>query len=150
MGPAFNTATYSLVWAETLRIYRDMTNTEDWLQKDVVTLKSVHAYTIRTAFLVISACGFGFKFKWEEPTEKEDGGMSVSEALRIWVNSVFVRVLAPSWVYKLPFKRYTLQRYYVLISILRLSSLADCGILRLLIRCCRITYRRLLPNEKLN
>ena len=133
MGPAFNTATYSLLWAETLRIYRDMISTEDWLQKDVVTLKSVHAYTLRTAFLAISACGFGFKFKWDEPAEKEDGGMSVSEALRIWVNSVFVRVLIPSWVYRLPFKRYTLQRHCALISISRLSSLADCGISRLLI-----------------
>jgi cytochrome P450 len=112
LGPAFNAATYSLVWAETQRAYRDMVITEDMSQKDVVTLKSVQAYTTRIAFLVISACGFGFKFKWEEPTEKEDGGMSVSEALRLWVDLVFVRILAPSWVYKLPFKRYTLQCYH--------------------------------------
>ena len=144
MGPAFNTQTYSLVWAETLRVYRDMITTEDWAQKDVIMLESMKAYTIRVAFLVISACGFGFTFPWEvpsQPTENDDRSMGVQEALRIWADTMFVRVVTPLWVYKLPFKRYMLKLHYASISILKLSlsSLAGCAILPLLFRCCRIT-----------
>jgi len=144
MGPAFNTQTYSLVWAETSRVYRDMITTEDWAQRDVITLESMQAYTTRVAFLVISACGFGFTFPWEEPiqpTENDDRGMGVHEAMRIWVDTMFVRVVTPSWVYKLPFKRYTLQLHHASISILKLSlsSLAGCAILPLLFRYYRIT-----------
>jgi hypothetical protein len=144
MGPAFNTQTYSLVWAETLRVYKDMITTEDWAQKDVITLDSIQAYTTRVAFLVISACGFGLTFLWEEPTqptENDDRSMGVQEAMRLWVDTMFVRLVTPLWVYKLPFKRYALQLHQALISILKLSlsSLAGCAILPLLIRCCRIT-----------
>jgi len=99
---------HSLVWAETLRVYRDMITTEDWAQKDVIMLESMKAYTIRVAFLVISACGFGFTFPWEvpsQPTENDDRSMGVQEALRIWADTMFVRVVTPLWVYKLPFKR---------------------------------------------
>ena len=105
VGPAFNTSTYSIVWAETLRVYRDIITTEGWTQKDLVTLRPVQAYTIRVAFLVISACGFGLPFQWEGPAENDNGEMGLQEAMRIWVDTVFVRVLTPSWVYKLPFKR---------------------------------------------
>jgi hypothetical protein len=105
MGPAFNTSTYAIVWAETLRVYRDIINAEGWAQKDLVTLRPVQAYTIRVAFLVISACGFGLPFQWDEPAENNNGGMGIQEAMRIWVDTVFVRIIAPLWVYKLPIKR---------------------------------------------
>jgi len=121
-----------------------MITTEDWAQRDVIMLESMQAYTTRVAFLVISACGFGFTFPWEEPiqpTENDDRSMGVHEAMRIWVDTIFVRVVAPSWVYKLPFKRYTLQLHHALISILKLSlsSPAGCAILPLLFRYYRIT-----------
>ncbi|KAH9973813.1 cytochrome P450 [Lactifluus volemus] len=104
MGPAFNTSTYSIVWAETSRVYGDMISVEGWSQKDLVTLRQVQAYTTRLAFLVISTCGFGLPFRWEEPTETDDGGMGIQKAMRIWVDTVIVRLLTPSWVYKLPIK----------------------------------------------
>lgn len=115
VGPAFNNSTYSLVWAETLRIYKDMISTKGWTQKDVVVLDHVQAYTIRLAFLVISACGFGLTFPWEA-TENDDGCMGIQEAIRIWVDTVSVRAIAPLWVYKLPFKKYALQLHFALIS----------------------------------
>ncbi|KAH9973784.1 cytochrome P450 [Lactifluus volemus] len=105
MGPAFNASTYSIVWAETSRVYRDMISVEGWAKKDLVTLGAVQAYTTRLAFLVISTCGFGLPFRWEEPTETDDGGMSIQKAMRIWVNTSVVRLLTPSWAYKLPIKR---------------------------------------------
>ncbi|KAH9973810.1 cytochrome P450 [Lactifluus volemus] len=105
MGPAFNASTYSIVWAETSRVYKDMTSVEGWAKKDLVTLRPVQAYTTRLAFLVISTCGFGLPFRWEEPTENDDGGMSIQKAMRIWVNATVVRLLTPSWAYILPIKR---------------------------------------------
>jgi cytochrome P450 len=117
VGPAFNTATYSTVWAETSRVYRDIITTEGWTQKDLVTLRPVQAYTIRVAFLVISACGFGLPFQWEELTENDDGEMGIQKAMQIWVDTVFVRMVAPPWAYKLPFKRCILNVHYVIMSI---------------------------------
>jgi cytochrome P450 len=111
MGPAFNASTYSIVWAETSRVYRDMISVEGWAKKDLVTLGAVQAYTTRLAFLVISTCGFGLPFRWEEPTETDDGGMSIQKAMRIWVNTSVVRLLTPSWAYKLPIKRCILKLY---------------------------------------
>ncbi|KAI0261580.1 cytochrome P450 [Gloeopeniophorella convolvens] len=105
VGPAFNNSTYSLVWSETLRVYRDMVSTEGWTGKASVSLQPVQAYTIRLALFVISACGFGVSSQWDCASTNEDGTMSMHEAMRIWVDSVFIRVIAPSWVYKLPFKK---------------------------------------------
>ncbi|KAH9965006.1 cytochrome P450 [Russula dissimulans] len=105
IGPAFNPSTYSLVWAETSQIYKEIITTEGWTQKDVVTLDPVQAYTTRVAFLVISACGFGLRFQWEGETETGDGDMGIQKAMRIWVDSSVLRVITPSWMYKLPFKR---------------------------------------------
>ncbi|KAI0262510.1 cytochrome P450 [Gloeopeniophorella convolvens] len=104
MGPAFNNSMYSLVWAETMRVYRDMVSAEGWTNKDTVILQPVQDYTVRVALFVISACGFGLPFRWEEPPVNEDGSMGFQEAMRIWVDTVLLRVIAPKWVYKLPLK----------------------------------------------
>ncbi|KAI9509037.1 cytochrome P450 [Russula earlei] len=104
VGPAFNPTTYSLVWAETLRVYRDIITTEGWTQKDVVILDPVQTYTTRLAFLVISACGFGLSFPWKDETKSDNGGMGIHEAMRIWASTVTLRAITPSWAYRLPFK----------------------------------------------
>jgi hypothetical protein len=117
MGPAFNTSTYSIVWAETSRVYRDMISVEGWAQEDLVTLRPVQAYTIRLAFLVISTCGFGLPFRWREPTEDDDGGMGIQKAMGIWVDTLYVRLLTPSWAYKLPIRRCILNLYCAVMSI---------------------------------
>jgi cytochrome P450 len=119
IGPAFNPSTYSLVWAETSQIYKEIITTEGWTQKDVVTLDPVQAYTTRVAFLVISACGFGLRFRWEGETETGDGDMGIQKAMRIWADSLVLRAIAPSWMYKLPFKRSVLQLHDPLICFLR-------------------------------
>ncbi|KAH9962932.1 cytochrome P450 [Russula dissimulans] len=105
IGPAFNPSTYSLVWAETTRIYRDIVTTEGWTQKDVVTLDPVQAYTMRLAFFVISACGFGLRIPWEGATENYDKDMGIRNAMRIWADTAALRIIIPSWMYRLPVKR---------------------------------------------
>jgi hypothetical protein len=142
MGPAFNTSTYSIVWTETLRVYRDIITAEGWAQKDLVTLRPVQAYTIRVAFLVISTCGFGLPFRWEGPTENDDRGMDIQEAMRIWADTGTVRLLTPLWVYKLPVKRYTLKLHSAIGPTKRLSWIADCARSRRLIGYFAITWRR--------
>jgi cytochrome P450 len=142
MGPAFNTSTYSIVWAETLRVYRDIIAAEGWAQKDLVTLRPVQAYTIRLAYLVISTCGFGLPFRWEGPSENDDRSMDIQDAMRIWADSGIVRLLAPSWAYKLPIKRYILKLHSAIWSTKRLSWIADCATSRRLFRYSAITWRR--------
>jgi len=127
IGPAFNHSTYSLVWAETLRIYRDITTTEGWTQKDVVTLDPVQAYTMRLAFLVICACGFGLRFQWEGMTKDEDGDMGIRKAMRIWADTSAIRTMIPSWMYKLPFKTFVPQLHdpHILLEVTSIFRLRD-------------------------
>ncbi|KAI0262511.1 cytochrome P450 [Gloeopeniophorella convolvens] len=106
MGPAFNSTTYAFVWAETRRIYRDMVVTEGWESKTVVDIKSVQDYTFRVALFVISACGFGVTFHWDEPPVGEDGAMGVQKALRIFAETPGLQAFAPEWVFKLPVRRF--------------------------------------------
>ncbi|KAI0262875.1 cytochrome P450 [Gloeopeniophorella convolvens] len=106
MGPAFNPKAYALVWAETIRIYHDMVATEGWESKFVVDIKAVQDYTFRLALFVISACGFGVTFHWDEPPVGNDGTMSLQKALRIFTESSMLQIFAPKWVLKLPFQRF--------------------------------------------
>ncbi|KAI0064321.1 cytochrome P450 [Artomyces pyxidatus] len=105
MGPAFNTITYSLVWYETIRVYRDMVFCEGWDLKDTVDIPAVQDYTLKLALFVISASGFGWPFSWDEEPVNEDGTMGIQKAFKIYLENKVTLVLAPRWIYKLPFQR---------------------------------------------
>lgn len=118
MGQGFNSKTYSLVWSETQRIYRDMLACEGWSSSsssspsanpklvDHVDIKAVQDYTFKVALSVITSCGFGIEFKWDEPPMDENGRMSVQEALKLFTDHAMVFVVAPKWFFRLPMKWY--------------------------------------------
>ncbi|KAI0064327.1 cytochrome P450 [Artomyces pyxidatus] len=104
MGPAFNPTMYSLVWSESIRIYRDMVSTEGWDKKDVIEISAVQDYTFKFAMFVISACGFGWPFAWDEPPMNEDGSMGIQKALKLYTDNSTVVLFLPEWIFKLPSK----------------------------------------------
>ncbi|KAJ7634851.1 cytochrome P450 [Roridomyces roridus] len=69
VGPAFN------VDLSTSRLYHEMVEEEGWKNKDVVDIPVIQSITSKFAFLVISACGFGFPTSWAAGSEDADGGM---------------------------------------------------------------------------
>lgn len=114
MGQGFNSKTYSLVWSETQRIYHDMLACEGWSSSpsdtagpklvNHVDIKAVQDYTFKVALSVITSCGFGIDFKWDEPPMDENGRMSVQEALKLFTDHGMVFTFAPKWFFKLPGK----------------------------------------------
>ncbi|KAI0049196.1 cytochrome P450 [Auriscalpium vulgare] len=110
MGPAFNSKTYGLVWAETARVFRDMATVEGWDAQNTVNVRAVQDYTFKLALFVISACGFGVPFAWDEPPMNEDGTMGVQKALKVYTDNSLLMVITPEWAFKLPISK--LQEYY--------------------------------------
>lgn len=106
MGQGFNPKTYSLVWSETLRTYRDMLSSEGWSSPSTthVDVKAVQDYTFKVALSVITSCGFGINTRWDEPPMDENGRMSVQEALKRFTDNAMTYVIAPEWAFKLPVK----------------------------------------------
>ncbi|ETW77975.1 hypothetical protein HETIRDRAFT_420783 [Heterobasidion irregulare TC 32-1] len=104
MGPAFNPKTYSLVWSETLRIFKDMVSSEGWDTKDSVEIAVIQEYTFKLALYVISSVGFGLPFIWDAPPTNEDGSMPLQEAFKTFTDHPTLWLAAPKWLYKLPFK----------------------------------------------
>ncbi|KAF8830646.1 hypothetical protein HHX47_DHR2000850 [Lentinula edodes] len=80
MGPAFNNELYRLVWAQTMKTYRDMVISEKWEGKASVSVPVVQELTFKVksaltllpicldcsqlALLVLGTCAFGFSFRW--------------------------------------------------------------------------------------
>lgn len=104
MGPAFNPKTYSLVWSETLRVFKDMVSSEGWDTKDSVEIAVIQKYTFKLALYVISSVGFGLPFIWDAPPTNEDGSMPLQEAFKTFTDHPTLWLAAPKWLYKLPFK----------------------------------------------
>ncbi|EJD08594.1 cytochrome P450 [Fomitiporia mediterranea MF3/22] len=106
MGPAFNNKTYTLVWNETRRVYKEMVAHEGWLAEDTIDIPTIQTYTFKLALLIIASCGFGLPFSWDEPPTGSDGSMSLQEALRVASEYNLARTSAPKWFWKLPIKKY--------------------------------------------
>ncbi|KAJ3796245.1 cytochrome P450 [Lentinula aff. detonsa] len=105
MGPAFNNELYRLVWSQTLKTYHDLVISEKWEEKGTVIVPVIQEITFKLALLIIGSCAFGFSFQWDEPPRTSDGSLSVQEAIRTVADTYMLRVFAPKWVLKLPFKK---------------------------------------------
>ncbi|KAJ7662974.1 cytochrome P450, partial [Mycena rosella] len=110
VGPAFGTELYRLVWKQTADTYREMVEVEGWKAKDAVDVPVIQALTSKVAFLIISACGFGFPSPWAAPETSGDGEMPVQEALRLVAESHLLMLTAPKWLLHLPIPKFTRTR----------------------------------------
>ncbi|KAJ7185586.1 cytochrome P450 [Mycena filopes] len=107
VGPAFGTELYKLVWKQTAQTYDAMVQAEGWTDKDVVDVPVVQSLTTKVAFLIISACGFGFQSTWETPTtDAKTGEMPVQEALRVVAETHLLMLTIPEWALHLPIPRF--------------------------------------------
>ncbi|KAH8110759.1 cytochrome P450 [Phellopilus nigrolimitatus] len=106
MGPAFNSNTYTLVWNETLRVYKDMVTSEGWLSKPSVDIPITQVYTFKLALFIIASCGFGLPFTWDEPPIVKDGAMSIQESLRLVSEANLARTSAPKLLWWLPIPKF--------------------------------------------
>lgn len=90
-----------------------MVETEGWSQTSgsVISIESLQKYTFKLSMCVISSCGFGFPFRWAEPTEAEGQATSLREGMEIIEKWYMLLVLAPKWLWKLPFAKYELQLF---------------------------------------
>ncbi|KAJ6595778.1 cytochrome P450 [Mycena vulgaris] len=110
VGPAFGTELYKMVRKQTAQTYRDMVEVEGWQTKDIVDVPVIQALTLKLAFLIISACGFGFPSPWATPETSGDGEISVQEALRLVAETNLLMLATPKWVLHLPIKKFTIAR----------------------------------------
>lgn len=107
MGPAFNNATYALVWNRTVQVYKDMVAHEGWSDPSRTSFDEPLAQrlTLKLALVIIGSCGFGIEsFSWKEPPRHSGEEMSVQESLKNvseWTLAPFV----PTWFWKLPISR---------------------------------------------
>ncbi|KAJ7485344.1 cytochrome P450 [Mycena latifolia] len=110
VGPAFGTELYKMVWKQTAQTYRDMVEVEGWQTKSAVDVPVIQTLTSKVAFLIISACGFGFPSPWASPEASRDGEIPVQEALRLAAESHLLMITAPKWLLYLPIRRFTAAR----------------------------------------
>ncbi|EIM82087.1 cytochrome P450 [Stereum hirsutum FP-91666 SS1] len=103
MAPSFTANTYSYVWNETLRAFREI-DAYEWEGKDEIMLPAVNDITNKFALVIISRCGFGNPLPWKELTSAS-GEMTFAEALMIVSNSSIIRLVTPRWMYGLPIRR---------------------------------------------
>lgn len=76
---------------------------EGWTGKDSVEVPAIQKLTFQVALLVISTCGFGLPFNWEEPPVTSDGSMTVQQALHVTNERAIAITNLPRWTHKLPF-----------------------------------------------
>ncbi|GBE78989.1 predicted protein [Sparassis crispa] len=104
VGPAFTGATYAFVAKETVHLYYEMVDGEDWSQKQVVIIDSINRYLSKFALGIVTRCGFGLPFTWVASTEEADE-LSFDKALAIVSEGAVTRLATPGWAYKLPMEK---------------------------------------------
>ncbi|KAJ2933973.1 hypothetical protein H1R20_g3142, partial [Candolleomyces eurysporus] len=102
MGPAFNSKLYQTVWTKTAEIYDQMVEGEGWTGKDSIEVPAIQKITFQVALLVISTCGFGLPFNWQEPPITEKGSMTVQQALSVTGARSLALTSLPRWTHNLP------------------------------------------------
>ncbi|KAL0959591.1 hypothetical protein HGRIS_011300 [Hohenbuehelia grisea] len=103
--PAFNEANTSYVWSETVRVLNEWFSHLDTTQagKSDITINLVKDMT-QVTLLVISSAGFGRKVSWSDDLKMDalaGHTMSFRQAVTSAIDNVFVKVLTPSWLYRL-------------------------------------------------
>ncbi|TFK45531.1 cytochrome P450 [Heliocybe sulcata] len=101
VGPAFSRAGYVLVAEEVSKLYREMVESEGWLNTPEICIQSVNDYLSKFALGIISRCGFGLPFPWAD-TANDDRDMPFRRALALVSENSIIRLATPAWMYKLP------------------------------------------------
>ncbi|KAJ7670774.1 cytochrome P450 [Mycena polygramma] len=104
MAPAFTTNTYSMVIAETIAIYKEMTAAEGWDGQDNVAVTDNHILH-KLTLIIIARCGFGIRMPWSD-IQGASGELSFGDALAQVTKTSILRLVLPKWAYKLGIKKF--------------------------------------------
>ncbi|KDQ12286.1 hypothetical protein BOTBODRAFT_34569 [Botryobasidium botryosum FD-172 SS1] len=104
LNPAFSKKLYSLVWKESMRMFRDMVETEAWDKAGSATIPVVGDLTAKFTLNIVASCAFDFRSTWSDSISTAGTGMSLSKCLKVVIEDAPVRALAPKWAYFLPLK----------------------------------------------
>lgn len=96
-----------MVWMETSRLFNEMMLKDEWptIPNDTKSFPHVHVFTRRMGLCVILSCAFGLPVSWSEKTYAGDN-FSLDEGVQFYADNILLASFAPSWLFRLPFKRY--------------------------------------------
>ncbi|KAI0919986.1 hypothetical protein AcW1_002899 [Taiwanofungus camphoratus] len=103
VGPAFSGTTYALAMRETVRLYYEMVEGEEWSKRDTVMVDAIDLHMSKFTLGIITRCGFGLPFPWV--ASGDDHEMPFEKALAVVSEEIILRLAAPRWAYKLPIKK---------------------------------------------
>ncbi|KAK7677523.1 hypothetical protein QCA50_019529 [Cerrena zonata] len=103
-APAFDNQTYKDVWEVTTRLYNEMLATDSWKSGNQHFFSAFNQFTTRVALLVISACGFNMRLRWDESPTRDHLSNSVDDTIVTVSTTLLGKLLFPSWVFNIPTK----------------------------------------------
>ncbi|KAF8575020.1 cytochrome P450 [Ramaria rubella] len=101
-SPAFDQATYELVWDEVIRLYNELSLVEGWSGNNRVDVKAFNLITTKLALYVISRCGFNEPTSWIK--QSSDDEKSLQDIVKEVSELTIPRSVLPAAAYYLPIK----------------------------------------------
>ncbi|KDQ08640.1 hypothetical protein BOTBODRAFT_563009 [Botryobasidium botryosum FD-172 SS1] len=97
--PAFSNKLYSLVWKESIRMFRDMVDTDAWDKKQSVDIPLLDGLTSKFTLNIVASCAFDFRSTWSDSIASVGNEMTLQKCLKVILDDAVVRLLAPKWAY---------------------------------------------------
>ncbi|KAJ7705377.1 cytochrome P450 [Mycena rosella] len=105
VAPALTPKTYGLVVAETIAVYKEMIEGENWSEDKEILVPDFNRLPRKIALILISRCGFGLPMPWAD-TPADQSRLTFGKSLTIVTETVISRLIIPTWLYKLPIERF--------------------------------------------
>ncbi|KDQ08636.1 hypothetical protein BOTBODRAFT_37788 [Botryobasidium botryosum FD-172 SS1] len=99
LNPAFSNKLYALVWKESMRMFRDMVDTEAWDKKQSVDIPLLNDLTTKFTINIVASCAFDFPSTWSNSIASVGDEMTLQKCLKVVLDDIAVRLLAPKWAY---------------------------------------------------
>ncbi|KDQ08641.1 hypothetical protein BOTBODRAFT_179710 [Botryobasidium botryosum FD-172 SS1] len=97
--PAFSNKLYLLVWKESMRMFRDMVDTEGWDKKQSVDIPLLNDLTSKFTINIVASCAFDFHSTWSDSIASAGNEMTLQKCLKVVLADAPLRLLAPKWAY---------------------------------------------------
>lgn len=96
-----------MVWKETTRFFNEMIVMDKWptIPGESKQFERAQTFTQRVALCVILSCGFGIPLSWSDKTNAGDEGFGLDEGIKFQGENATLMGHAPSWLFRLPFKK---------------------------------------------
>jgi len=102
VAPAFTAETNRLVLQETAVTFHEMVDYEGWKDQQEIVIEDFNTTMLKFSLTIICRCGFGMPMPWAD--EAQGGKMSFPEALTMVSETTILRLITPSFLFRLPIK----------------------------------------------